>query len=167
MNKPSDIPDVEWKDGRAGEERAAPSFQSNPYAGFNFAERLAQNINGGNKPSIQLTMSQLADWIQNPDDEIPSGVRDMLETRRIGLSQTQIDSSKPIILIIGGSAGESKVCAQIFGFKNWLHVEGYKDIQKYPGSSCYLYGTGRDRKDYPAIEGMFLQYNQHVVDLNE
>lgn len=77
------------------------------------------------------------------------------------------EEQEPMILIVSGSPAESRACAELMGFGQYHHVEHYKDMQKYPRSSVYLYGTGRKRTDYGAIEGLFLMYGHDVIDMNE
>lgn len=75
-----------------------------------------------------------------------------------------------MILVIASTVEEATQFAKdIMGWKGheWVFVDNYNKMLSYRNSSVYICGEGRERKDFGAIEGLFLIGGHSVMDMNE
>lgn len=70
-------------------------------------------------------------------------------------------------LIVGYDSEDSFDLAHFLGLKNAMHVVHYRDMMKYEGAVVFITERGRNRKDFGAIEGLFLRGNHRVIDIME
>lgn len=105
------------------------------------------------------TLVSSPDWKEHTFDSFQY----QAESRRI------IDENPMMgtILIVGGHKQESYEFACMMGFPKYIHVYHYRDMLKYRRASVYVVGTGAEREDFPAIEGLFLIGGHTVMDMNE
>lgn len=68
-------------------------------------------------------------------------------------------------LILAGDKEEAAQFAAFMGFNNWEFLDHYRKLMNYGGSIVYVVGGGRDREDFGAIEGLFIQKNITQVDM--
>lgn len=73
------------------------------------------------------------------------------------------------ILIVAGTMAEARELADMMGWEQnaWVYVHRFEVMLQYPSKSVYIYGTARERKDFGAIEGLFLRGNHEVMDMDE
>lgn len=72
-----------------------------------------------------------------------------------------------MILIIAGNYQEAKDFVDMMGFVFWVNVDHYRAMLRHRCCSVYIVGTGAERADFPAIEGLFLMGGHTVMDMNE
>jgi hypothetical protein len=68
-------------------------------------------------------------------------------------------------LILAADEAEAAEFAAFMGFNNWVFLDNYRRLMNYGGSIVYVVGGGRDREDFGAIEGLFIQKNITQVDM--
>lgn len=90
-----------------------------------------------------------------------------IKRRSINTSNLYLPPSIPENLIVGYDTKDSFLNARELDIVNFRHVEKYADMLKYSGLTVYITERGRDRKDYAAIEGLFIYGNHRVIDLME
>lgn len=76
----------------------------------------------------------------------------------------------PIVLIVAGNPDEAFIFARdMLGLKQgeWKYVSHFREVSMVRRASVYIVGTGKDRPDFPSIEGLFYMFNHSVVDTNE
>lgn len=145
---PDDIPDIDYKPATPNERPVLFDSKHNPWATAFSTQAVMENADS---PTALAKLRELVDKVWE-EGEI-GGINSMAHLS---------------ILIVSGTHGEARACAELMGFEkgSWLFVDHYRVMLSHPNKSVYIYGTARTRKDYGAIEGLFIQGGHTVLDMN-
>lgn len=95
-----------------------------------------------------------------------SGSMDRAQSRQ-KVETRMPEVGNPDCLVLGYDAEDSFLNIRELGLKQARHVDGYRDMLKYTRCPVYITERGRDRPDFGAIEGLFIQGKHRVIDLME
>ena len=73
-------------------------------------------------------------------------------------------------LVLAETFQEAQDFAHLMGWRTrseWSFVVTYRSIFNFRGSTCYIIAGGREREDFGAIEGLFIQANIKVIDMEQ
>lgn len=72
-------------------------------------------------------------------------------------------------LILSETFQEAQEFAKIMQWAagQWVFVLTYRSLFSYRGSTLYIVSGGREREDFGAIEGLFIQANIKVIDMEQ
>lgn len=73
----------------------------------------------------------------------------------------------PKCLVVGYTQEDSFSLVHMLELEHARHVNTYSDMLRYRGLRVYITERGRDRDDFGAIEGLFIQGNHEVIDVME
>lgn len=73
------------------------------------------------------------------------------------------------VLVLSETLQEAREFAKLMGFadREWEYVDHFRKVLGRREATLYLIAGGRERKDFSAIEGLFIQGDIKVIDMEQ
>lgn len=121
----------------------------------------AQRLDVATLRAAQRVLGRAKDWQDTATYYIPPTLDSKPQAKPN--PPTQSDT----ILVVGFDQDDSFDLIHLLGLEGALHVTHYKDMLRFRDCPVYITERGPDRKDFGAIEGLFIQGGHRVIDVME
>ena len=81
--------------------------------------------------------------------------------------RTVMSTYSRAVLVLAATEREAREFAGLMALNSWQYVDHFRKVLAHRGATLYIIAGGREREDFPAIEGLFIQAHIKVIDMEQ